>query len=158
MTTICVVFERHGTRIKLISILPAYRQTVDKGSMHQRLACPFVVLFFTKPINPLIPIEQQTSLLLKLRSPTTTATMSDTPSRVTRSHTTPKNGKKVKTYATAPDGDTPMFEPTPADVTDAQSGSGTITTDDGKGGDQEETASRPSVVCNKTCSARYLLP
>lgn len=36
MTTICVVFVRHGTRIKLISILPAYRQTVDKGSMHQR--------------------------------------------------------------------------------------------------------------------------
>ncbi|MBY3390800.1 hypothetical protein [Rhizobium laguerreae] len=36
MTTIGVVFVRHGTRIKLISILPAYRQTVDKGSMHQR--------------------------------------------------------------------------------------------------------------------------
>jgi hypothetical protein len=36
MTTICVVFVRHGTRIKLISIRPAYRQTVDKGSMHQR--------------------------------------------------------------------------------------------------------------------------
>lgn len=36
MTTICVVFVRHGTQIKLISILPAYRQTVDKGSMHQR--------------------------------------------------------------------------------------------------------------------------
>ncbi|WP_183465576.1 hypothetical protein [Mesorhizobium huakuii] len=36
MTTICVVFVRHGTRIKLISILPAYRQTVDKRSMHQR--------------------------------------------------------------------------------------------------------------------------
>ncbi|PSH62650.1 hypothetical protein CU102_25140 [Phyllobacterium brassicacearum] len=30
------MFVRHGTRIKLISILPAYRQTVDKGSMHQR--------------------------------------------------------------------------------------------------------------------------
>ncbi|MGY3327872.1 hypothetical protein ACVILI_000889 [Mesorhizobium sp. USDA 4775] len=27
-----------ATRIKLISILPAYRQTVDKGSMHQRCA------------------------------------------------------------------------------------------------------------------------
>jgi hypothetical protein len=36
MTTICVVFVRHGTRIKLISIRPAYRQTVDKGLMHQR--------------------------------------------------------------------------------------------------------------------------
>ncbi|MFW8642034.1 hypothetical protein ACOJBO_01255 [Rhizobium beringeri] len=36
MTTIGVVFVRHGTRIKLISILPAYRQTVDRGSMHQR--------------------------------------------------------------------------------------------------------------------------
>jgi hypothetical protein len=31
-----------------------------------------------------------------------------------------------------------MLEPTSADVTDAQSGSGTITTNDGKGGDQEE--------------------
>jgi hypothetical protein len=34
--------------------------------------------------------------------------------------------------------DTPMLEPTPVDVTDAQSGYGTIPTDDGKGGDQEE--------------------
>ncbi|MHC2791111.1 IS5 family transposase [Mesorhizobium jarvisii] len=38
MTTIGVVFVRHSTRIKLISILPAYRQTVDKGSMHQRFS------------------------------------------------------------------------------------------------------------------------
>ncbi|MFW8642238.1 UPF0149 family protein [Rhizobium beringeri] len=45
MTTIGVVFVRHGTRIKLISILPAYRQTVDKGSMHQRFIGP-------KFINP----------------------------------------------------------------------------------------------------------
>ncbi|ASY61247.1 hypothetical protein SS05631_a48640 (plasmid) [Sinorhizobium sp. CCBAU 05631] len=39
-TTIGLVFVRHGTRIKLNSILPAYRQTVDKGSIHQR--SPFV--------------------------------------------------------------------------------------------------------------------
>jgi hypothetical protein len=35
MTTIGVVFVRHGTRIKLIAILFAYRRTVQKLFMHQ---------------------------------------------------------------------------------------------------------------------------
>lgn len=39
MTTIGVVFVRHGTRIKLIAILFAYRRTVQKLFMHQSRWC-----------------------------------------------------------------------------------------------------------------------
>ena len=40
MTTISVVFVRHGTRIKLIAILYAYRRTVQKLFMHQSHLLP----------------------------------------------------------------------------------------------------------------------
>ncbi|ANP89280.1 hypothetical protein BA011_26210 (plasmid) [Rhizobium leguminosarum] len=48
MTTIGVVFVRHGTRIKLIAILFAYRRTVQKLFMHQSQAAqntpPFIAV------------------------------------------------------------------------------------------------------------------
>ncbi|UFX13074.1 hypothetical protein [Sinorhizobium meliloti] len=43
MTTIGVVFVRHGTRIKLIAILFAYRRTVQKLFMHQSQVYQFVL-------------------------------------------------------------------------------------------------------------------
>jgi len=44
MTTIGVVFVRHGARIKLIAILFAYRRTVQKLFMHQSLPLCYVGL------------------------------------------------------------------------------------------------------------------
>jgi hypothetical protein len=68
MTTIGVVFVRHGTRIKLIAILFAYRRTVQKLFMHQSLIevnwaalCGMFITTFSRTRvgnKPLMPPKQ----------------------------------------------------------------------------------------------------
>jgi len=55
MTTIGVVFVRHGTRIKLIAILFAYRRTVQKLFMHQSHAPSQFVFDFLQLGHAAVP-------------------------------------------------------------------------------------------------------
>jgi S-formylglutathione hydrolase len=50
-------FVRHGTRIKLIVILFAYRRTVDKVSLHQRQMASYVTEELRALVTESFPID-----------------------------------------------------------------------------------------------------